>query len=243
MPHKWEQVAEHIRADLGEPGSLLPSEADLIVRYGVSKNTVRRALDHLARLGLVDGNPRTRRKVRDTSRYIYNLNRLGKAHRPGVDAWAATVLDQGATNPETFVRSEMVSAAEMVARQLQINVGDFIVSRPRVHSIAGAPHQLSRSYYPRFVTDGHDHLFLVQEDVTVPGGLMAASGHRQVRFSDYIATRLPEGDEADLLLIPPTMYLLALLRTGYEVGGRPVRVEEDLWPADQAGLTVDVPNA
>ena len=242
MPYKHEVAADLIRADLGEPGSEVPSETEWMQRLDMGRNTVRRALNELEREGRITSSQGQRRRVRDVRRFIYDLNRFERSHRPGADAWSATVIDQGATAAATSVRSEMVTADEMVSARLNIEVGDYIASRYRVHLINDYPHQLSRSFYPRWVTDENEHLFLPDHDVKVTGGLMAASGHRQVRFHDYIATRLPVEEEAIELRMPPTMPLLVHLRTGYQADGRPVRVQEDLWPSDQAGLTVDVPN-
>lgn len=49
-------IAQDLRAELSaaEPGSLLPSEAELSQRYGVSRVTVRKALETLREEGLVE---------------------------------------------------------------------------------------------------------------------------------------------------------------------------------------------
>lgn len=53
----WRQIAGQLRAELarGEwtPGSRLPTEAQLSARFAVNRHTVRRALDELARDGLI----------------------------------------------------------------------------------------------------------------------------------------------------------------------------------------------
>ena len=53
----WREIAEHLRAEIaaGTPaaGARLPSEAELARRFGVNRHTLRRALEELARAGLV----------------------------------------------------------------------------------------------------------------------------------------------------------------------------------------------
>jgi GntR family transcriptional regulator len=53
----WRRVADHLaaRIEAGElaPGARLPRELDVADEYGVSHNTVRRAIAELRRLGLV----------------------------------------------------------------------------------------------------------------------------------------------------------------------------------------------
>lgn len=53
--HKWEAVAAGIESEIGgrRPGDDLPSERELADRFGVARMTVRQALDHLSRRGLV----------------------------------------------------------------------------------------------------------------------------------------------------------------------------------------------
>ncbi len=53
----WRQIAGQIQADIAsgtcKPGTRLPTEAELSVRFGVNRHTVRRALEELSRDGLV----------------------------------------------------------------------------------------------------------------------------------------------------------------------------------------------
>lgn len=54
-PAPYRQIAAQLREAVDEgrlkPGDRLPSEADLIRHYGVSRMTIRHALDHLAQAG------------------------------------------------------------------------------------------------------------------------------------------------------------------------------------------------
>lgn len=53
----WYQIAERLRAaiEIGrfKPGNTLPSEAQLVERFGVSRTTARAALDQLKQEGLI----------------------------------------------------------------------------------------------------------------------------------------------------------------------------------------------
>ena len=53
----WRRVADHLaaRIEAGDlaPGARLPRELDVADEYGVSHNTVRRAMAELRRLGMV----------------------------------------------------------------------------------------------------------------------------------------------------------------------------------------------
>lgn len=53
----YRQLADSLRADIGAakhgPGTVIPSEAQLVERFGVSRNTVRLAMEVLRDEGLV----------------------------------------------------------------------------------------------------------------------------------------------------------------------------------------------
>jgi DNA-binding GntR family transcriptional regulator len=54
----WQQVAGDIERDIRSgalaPGTRLPSEDDLVIMYGVARNTVRRAIEGLRERGLAE---------------------------------------------------------------------------------------------------------------------------------------------------------------------------------------------
>lgn len=52
-----QDLLENIRTKRWEPGTTIPSEADLCAQYQVSRGTIRRALDELDRQGLISRSP------------------------------------------------------------------------------------------------------------------------------------------------------------------------------------------
>ena len=67
MMARHEEIAEELRRAIDREdytvGALLPSEADLAARYGVSRGTVRQAVAALSAEGLVGSRQGTRRVV------------------------------------------------------------------------------------------------------------------------------------------------------------------------------------
>jgi GntR family transcriptional regulator len=97
-----------------------------------------------------------------------------------------------------------------------------VIVRARIRKVDGEPHQLSDSYFPRWLTDEHPE-FLQPGDISRPGGLLAAAGLTQVRFYDQITARMPDSDEARTLRMSSGTPLLIHSRTGYDEKDRPVR--------------------
>ena len=236
--HKYQAVARAIRGELGAPGSTLPSEADLLERFDVSRSTVRQALDLLEQEGLISSSQGNLRTVRDSRRWLWEMSTWEQRHRSEADAWAVTIQQQGGT-PVSDVRVEFVKASREVAAALELNIGETVLARLRVRSVNGEPHQLSDSYFPPRVTK--DNPIMIQpDDQSAPGGLLAASGFRQVRFHDSLTSRPPNQEEARILRMPPGTPLLVHARVGYDDEGRALRFMITRMAADRVEITYDI---
>lgn len=236
--HKYERIARMIRADLPDPGEVIPSESMLQEQYGVSRSTVRQALDALETEGLISSSQGSRRIVRDGKRWCWEMSTWEKTHRADADAWALNIQAQGG-QPDSIIQVSVVAAPSDVASALEVEEGESVVARLRVRMVDGQPHQLSDSYFPRWLTDANP-VFTDPGDQAAPGGLLAASGHPQTRVHDSIAARMPSADEARALLITPTTPLLVHSRTGYDKDGRPVRHMVSRMAADRVEISYDL---
>lgn len=233
-----ERVARLIRDSLGEPGSALPSEAELVERYGASRNTVRAALATLEAEGLITSSQGRTRQVRKIRRWEWKMAEWEKAHNNDGDAWANTIKAQGGV-PKNDLQILSIQAPADVAEALQIPVGTAIQARNRLRWVNDEPHQLSDSYFPPFVTDGND-LFWNPSDLGVPGGLLAATGHKQVRWHDTLTARMPSAEESQRLMMAPGTPLLIHTRVGYNAEGRPVRYMVTRMAADRVEVSYDL---
>jgi DNA-binding GntR family transcriptional regulator len=108
----YRDITESLRARItgGEfaPGALLPSESTLCAEYSVARNTVRRALDHLAVDGLIDTRPGQGRVVR--TRGEATAPAIPRYHSIATDLRAA--IESGQLRPGDPVPSESALAAQ-----------------------------------------------------------------------------------------------------------------------------------
>lgn len=235
---KTDRVRRLLREALPPPGGELPSEAELVATHGVSRNTIRRALDALEAQGLITSSQGSRRIVRDTHRWHWSMSEWERAHSYDGDAWANTIQAQGG-EPYNDIQATTIAAPEDVAKVLGIEPGTAIQARFRVRGVNGEPHQLCDSYFPPFVTDGND-LFWQPGDLSVPGGLLAASGHRQARWHDTLSARMPTDEETQRLRMSPGTPLLVHTRVGFDAEGRPVRYMVTRMAADRVEISYDL---
>jgi DNA-binding GntR family transcriptional regulator len=188
-------------------GSRLENEVLLAQRYGLSRPTVRRAVQELVDKGLLVRKrgvgtqviqPHVRRPVELTSLYD-DLARGGEA-------------------PSTEVLSiERVPAPAEVAAELDLATGDEVVVLRRLRLTRGEPLALLTNYLPgRFTPTLAD---LAERGLYQY--LRAQGVHLRVAHQ-RIGARLARADEARLLEEPPRSALLTMRRTAYDDQGAAV---------------------
>src|SRR3954447_25431650 len=218
----FKQIADGLRAAILrgelEAGSRVPSEQELINRYGVARGTIRDAVDLLRAEGLVRtehgrgtfvrGRPPVRRLAHD---------RFARRHRERGQAAYLAELEAEGRRPEVQVLEvARVKAPDEVAVWLQLAIGADVLIRRRRYLADGEPMELATSYIPWELAEGTR----MTDANTGPGGIYARleeDGHRLKRFSEEVAARMPTSDEVRSLVLQPGVPVLRLVRVAYDV--------------------------
>src|SRR3954462_4437935 len=188
-------------------GSRLENEILLAQNHGLSRPTVRRAVQELVDKGLLVRKrgvgtqvlqPHVRRSVELTSLYD-DLSRGGEA-------------------PTTTVLSlERIPAPRDVAAELDLAAGDVVVALRRLRFTRGEPLALMTNYLPGRFEPSVDEL---AERGLYPY-LRSQGVHLRVAHQ-RIGARLARADEARLLEEPPRSALLTMQRTAFDDKGTAV---------------------
>ena len=122
------------------PGDLMPSERELSERYGLSRTTVRLALQELERLGLV---------VRQHGRGTFVADRSARTTNL-LQAYSFTdqMIEMGRVPETTILEFSEHEADAKMAECMQIRPGDRIFKLKRLRSADGMPMMVERSYLP-----------------------------------------------------------------------------------------------
>lgn len=240
MEAKWETLARVLREDIaaGHLTGELPSEAELGAEHGLSRGTVRKALETLEGEGLITSSQGQKRRVRETDRWCWPMHRWESQHSQAEDAWAVSIRAQGGT-PNTEVSVSVEPASPEVAKALRVKEGEPVAVRRRVRSVNGEPHQLADSYFPYSLAQEHP-VFLAPGDQSAPGGLLASAGLAQARFADRIEARMPAPEEVRMLRLQPGTPLLVHHRTGYTADDRAVRHMVTRMGADRVEVSYEL---
>ncbi len=216
------QLAQAIEGAISQgnlpAGSKLENELLLAQRYGLSRPTVRRAVQELVDKGLVVRKrgvgtqviqPHVRRSVELTSLYD-DLERSGEA-------------------PTTEVLSlERIPAPGDVAEELDVPVGSEIIVLRRLRRSHGAPLALMTNYLPgRFSMTADDLIGRGLYQYLRGQGVHLRVAHQR------IGARLARVEEGRLLDEAPRSALLTMERIAFDDQGNPVEVGRHVYRASR----------
>jgi GntR family transcriptional regulator len=195
-------LREEISSGLYEPSGKLPSESELRTRFGVSRITVRLALDQLVEEKIVE-----RKQGKGT--YVFN-----KQLRHGLDtlrSFHESLLIQGLQPEMRLIGHQLVDIPETL-KAVFTNDSKQTLLVERLHLVDGQPIAVGKSYLLAEVasvsrdTIEHQPSYLAIESVT---------GQKVVRADLSITAQLADEKYASLLQIKPGMPLLIMKRSSY----------------------------
>ncbi len=141
---KYLSVREHLRRRVTAlpERELLPPEPVLCAEYGVSRITLRRAIDGLVADGhLVREQGRGTYVTRPAIRHEY---RESFVHR--IAGFNSVMTEQGARVDTTVLAQRVVPVPPAVATELGLAAADPVVELQRLRSVDGAPNHVAHSF-------------------------------------------------------------------------------------------------
>jgi len=214
-------LEERIRSGVLEPGSQLPSEADLCREFGVSRGTVRDAVRELVQSGLVE-------------------RRHGKGSFVTQDAVLASapmkftglledLYDQVRKVQVHAVEIEVGHASSHVLQALGLPPGTTLTIVRRERHLDGAPFAFTINYLPTQIGERIDPTAL-EEHLCI----------RIDRAEQTMRATLADADEARRLAIPFASPLMFAERVYFQQGDRPLQIVHSWYRADRYQFSVNL---
>jgi GntR family transcriptional regulator len=208
----YHQLAQQLEAAIGRgvlvPGSLLGNEVDLSARLGLSRPTVRQAIQSLVDKGLL-----VRRRGVGTQ-VVHS-----QVRRPLELSSLYDDLEAAGQGPSTrVVRHERVPAGAEVAAALGIAEGEEVVLLERLRLTHGRPVALLCNHLPATVLD----LDTARLETTGLYRLLRAAGITLHSARQRVGARSATAEEASRLEERAGAALLTMQRTAYDHTGRAV---------------------
>ena len=196
-------------------GDQLPTEDSLIARFGVSRITVRRAIQNLVSRGLVEirrgkgtfvAAPKITQDLRELSGFVEDMHALGR--KP-----TARVIGR-----------EIVTADATVASQLALTRGQRVVRIRRVRLADGVPLSFDETYLPLEIGKK-----IITEDLKIEPifSLLERRYNVPLIEAEYkLDAVAAEREVAAALKVKQRSPIFRIERTSYSTGSRPVDYEK-----------------
>ena len=216
----YREIAKGIESGTLQPGDRLPSERWLCDELGVSRATVRRAIEELAADGLIEGRGRGSLvrgdALAEPPNTLMSLSELGRSR--GLDATARVL--------SAAVRAATIDEAEAFA----IAPGADVFELERVRMLDGLPLSIDRNRVPLRLAPG-----LPDADFTTASLYEALDrAGNPPRRADYeLEARGADAPEAELLELSPGAPVLYATTVAIGDEGRVVDLGRTVYRADR----------
>ncbi len=206
------------------PGARLDNEISLADQFGLSRPTMRRAIQELVDKGLLV-------RKRGVGTQVVH----GQVTRPVELTSLYDDLARGHQVPSTtLLVNEMVKASETVARFLDVTVGSTVLRLRRLRLANGDPLAILENYLPADLAD------IGKSDLESRGlyQLMRAKGVHIRVARQRIGARAGTPEECHLLGERRNCPLLTMDRAAHDDSGRPVEWGHHVYRASQYSFEV-----
>lgn len=227
--NKYEEIAQDIYKDIAngkyEPGSQLALEKEMCAYYGVSRITIKRAVDELVKQGLVV-------KRRGSGTFVKgvqeeDVENVGMGGQFG----GFTNTYEGREVTSEVKRFEIVHPDKDIAEKLKISTDDFVYDIIRVRYLDGKPINIEYTNMPIDVIPGIKHDVLLKSIynyIEKTLNLQIQSAHRA------ISADMPTETEKEYLQIEGVLPILQVAQIAFLSDGRPFEYSKARHRADMS---------
>ncbi|MFI8179247.1 GntR family transcriptional regulator [Actinacidiphila glaucinigra] len=227
---KYVRLAQTIQGRIEDgtypPGSLVPSENQLVQAFGMSRPTVVRALELLKRDGWLESRQGFGTIVRGRPEVVEQRDRRGRE---------ALERDESRI-PGRLVEVGEVQVPRRVASLLGLSQGAKALVRRLLVEEDGEPVELASSYFPAGLVEGTE---LGSSELLAESPRAHLEARKKVRFdhvTERVSARLAGDEDSGLLGLTAGDPVLDVLVVARDASGRVLQIVDVLLPADRQEL-------
>jgi len=224
-----EILIERINEGIYPAGSFIPSEAKLISEFNVSITTVRKTVNELAGMGLVE-------KIHGKGSRV--ISREIKMDISSVHSMSEDIKRLGFTQKRDVIEFKIGSEfPEHLKKTFNLEESDKVHSLKKVNQIDGVPSALINYYFPKYLgikTDDNELSELSIYDVFKKNGYEISREEWKLK-----ADHMGEAD-AKLLDISTKTPVMVLDVVYYDKDFRPVMTSREYWRSDKFYISISL---
>jgi GntR family phosphonate transport system transcriptional regulator len=228
----WRQIEEILEAELAAgawpPGARLPTESELVERFGVNRLTVRQAMSALAERGLV-------RIEQGRGTFVQEQvidYPIGRRTR-----FSENISRQRREPDGRVLRAIEQPAPAHVARELAIETGAAVIVIERIGLADGRPISLATHYFPAERMPGLAEIIKQEHSITRALARFGVSDY--VRRVTRITARPADSEETRHLNLAKYRPVLVSESVNVDTAGRPVEFGIARFAGDRVQLVVE----
>lgn len=209
-------------------GSQLPSEVELMRKFGATRYAVRRALSALQTSGIIRIEQGRGTFVHDAYLVSYNIGRRAR--------FTDVLIGDNITKVQEILRIEIVDPDDDVRDFLQLPRGESTMFMEILGYANGQVVKHDRHYFPLPRFEGFDKVLKVSQSVTEALTRVGISDYQRVSTS--IIGRLPTAAEARLLRQLPSQPIFECQRVEADESNYPIIYGITVFSCERVRLTV-----
>lgn len=196
---RWRQVGEALMREIDQgllaPGDKLPAEMELQERFGVARQTIRRALSHLRGEGIVDV---------QLGRGTFVVKKVLQYQIAAQKTLEQNLADSAMIPSRELLGCDVLEATRGIAEKLEIQPGDRVLLVVTLGKADGIPVSLVSTYYPIMRLPGIEKLYrqIAAKRIKAfsPAKILESAGIASFRRKNIrLKSRFPSADEAEKL--------------------------------------------
>jgi GntR family phosphonate transport system transcriptional regulator len=228
----WRHIARAIAAEITggarAPGSRLPTEAELAMRFAVNRHTIRRALEELSRQGLV------RVEQGRGSFVAEDVLDYAVAPRTRFSEWIRSHNKE--PSGRVIDLREIIADAAMAAA-LDLGTGARLIRLDRLGLADGRPVSLGSHHFPAARFPGLLDALRAQATITEALATAGVSDYR--RQVTRVTARLATPQEAELLRTPRNRPLLVTENINVDQDGQVIELGITRYPTPRVQIVFE----
>lgn len=142
-----EKLADFVEVNHLKPNVKIPSEKDLCDMWGISRSTIRQAIDNLIDNGVLY-------RIKDKG--VYVCPKKYERNMTGVDAMVKDLISQGNKVSKKILSMNIISSTKQISKKMSVKLGTKVFEIIRYRVINNVPCTIETTYinaekYPDFL--------------------------------------------------------------------------------------------